>query len=98
MVFSPFGTFFESRISGLVVALDSEAFTEAWASAPAKVALEVLGFAAACDAARRHGHTPVIRPAGGHAAVYDQRCVVVEHVSAEEDVTAGLQDRFAAQS
>lgn len=56
------------------------------------------GFAAACDAARRHGHTPVIRPAGGHAAVYDARCVVVEHVTVEKDVTAGLQDRFAAQS
>jgi octanoyl-[GcvH]:protein N-octanoyltransferase len=56
------------------------------------------GFAAACDAARRHGYTPVIRPAGGHAAVYDATCVVVEHVTAEEDVTAGLQDRFEAQS
>jgi lipoate-protein ligase A len=56
------------------------------------------GFAAACAAARRHGHTPVIRSAGGHAAVYDARCVVVEHVTAEADVTAGLQDRFAAQS
>lgn len=56
------------------------------------------GFGAARDAARRHGHTPVIRPAGGHAAVYDGHCVVVEHVTAEEDVTAGLQDRFAAQS
>ncbi len=56
------------------------------------------GFAAACDAARRHGHTPVIRPAGGHAAVYDERCVVVEHVTAEEDVTAGLQARFEDQS
>jgi lipoate-protein ligase A len=56
------------------------------------------GFAAACDAARRHGHTPVVRPAGGHAAVYDERCVVVEHVTAEPDVTAGLQDRFEAQS
>jgi octanoyl-[GcvH]:protein N-octanoyltransferase len=56
------------------------------------------GFRAACDAARRHGHTPVIRPAGGHAAVYDERCVVVEHVTPEPDVTAGLQERFAAQS
>jgi lipoate-protein ligase A len=56
------------------------------------------GFAAACDAARRHGHTPVIRPAGGHAAVYDARSVVVEHVTAESDVTAGLQERFTAQS
>jgi lipoate-protein ligase A len=56
------------------------------------------GFGAACDAARRHGHTPVIRSAGGHAAVYDPTCVVVEHVTGEADVTAGLQDRFAAQS
>jgi lipoate-protein ligase A len=56
------------------------------------------GFAAARDAARRHGHVPVIRPAGGHAAVYDAGCVVVEHVTAEDDVTAGLADRFAAQS
>ncbi len=56
------------------------------------------GFGAACDAARRHGCTPVIRPAGGHAAVYDRRSVVVEHVTAEDDVTAGLQERFAAQS
>jgi lipoate-protein ligase A len=56
------------------------------------------GFAAARDAARRHGHTPVIRPAGGHAAVYDPRSVVVEHVTAEADATAGLQERFAAQS
>jgi octanoyl-[GcvH]:protein N-octanoyltransferase len=56
------------------------------------------GFGAACDAARRHGHVPVVRPAGGHAAVYDERSVVVEHVTAEADVTAGLQERFAAQS
>jgi len=56
------------------------------------------GFAAACAAARRHGLVPVIRPAGGHAAVYDAGDVVVEHVSAEADVTAGLQDRFTAQS
>jgi lipoate-protein ligase A len=56
------------------------------------------GFAAACEAARQHGHTPVIRSAGGHAAVYDAGCVVVEHVTPEDDVTAGLQDRFAAQS
>jgi octanoyl-[GcvH]:protein N-octanoyltransferase len=56
------------------------------------------GFAAACGAARRHGYTPVIRPAGGHAAVYDEHAVVVEHVTAETDVTAGLQARFEHQS
>jgi octanoyl-[GcvH]:protein N-octanoyltransferase len=56
------------------------------------------GFAGACAAARRHGYTPVVRSAGGHAAVYDEQCVVVEHVTPEADVTAGLQARFEAQS
>jgi octanoyl-[GcvH]:protein N-octanoyltransferase len=56
------------------------------------------GFAAACAVARRHGYTPVIRPAGGHAAVYDEHAVVVEHVTPEADVTAGLQARFEDQS
>ena len=56
------------------------------------------GFAGASAAARRHGYTPVVRSAGGHAAVYDERCLVVEHVSREADVTAGLQARFEAQS
>jgi len=56
------------------------------------------GFAAACAAARRLGATPVVRPAGGHAALYDPRSVVVEHITAEADVTSGLQDRFRAQS
>ena len=62
--------------------------------------LDVLraGFAAAVAAARAHGLTPVVRPAGGHAAVYGPGDVVVEHVTPEADVTAGLQDRFAAQS
>jgi octanoyl-[GcvH]:protein N-octanoyltransferase len=62
--------------------------------------LDVLlpGFAAAADAARRHGYTPVVRSAGGHAAVYDEQCLVVEHVTREQDVTAGLQVRFEAQS
>ena len=56
------------------------------------------GFARACAAARRRGYTPVVRSAGGHAAVYDEQCLVVEHVTAEADVTAGLQARFEAQS
>jgi octanoyl-[GcvH]:protein N-octanoyltransferase len=62
--------------------------------------LDVLlpGFADASAAARRHGYTPVVRSAGGHAAVYDERCLVVEHVTREDDVTAGLQARFEAQS
>jgi octanoyl-[GcvH]:protein N-octanoyltransferase len=62
--------------------------------------LDVLlpGFAAASGAARRRGYTPVVRSAGGHAAVYDEDCLVVEHVTHEDDVTAGLQERFEAQS
>ena len=62
--------------------------------------LDVLlpGFGAAAAAARARGYTPVVRSAGGHAAVYDEQCVVVEHVVREADVTAGLQARFEAQS
>jgi octanoyl-[GcvH]:protein N-octanoyltransferase len=62
--------------------------------------LDVLlpGFGDAAAAARRRGYTPIVRSAGGHAAVYDEQCLVVEHVSREADVTAGLQARFDAQS
>ena len=56
------------------------------------------GFGAASAVARRHGYVPVVRSAGGHAAVYDEQCLVVEQVTREEDVTAGLQARFEAQS
>ena len=56
------------------------------------------GFAAACALVRAHGVTPVVRPAGGHAAVYGPACVIVEHVTREADVTAGLEARFAAQA
>lgn len=56
------------------------------------------GLAAACARARALGRTPLIRLAGGRAAVYDERCVVVEHISAEDDSTAGLQARFEAQA
>lgn len=56
------------------------------------------GFAHASERARELGLTPLVRMVGGHAAVYDERCVAVEHISAEADVTAGLQDRFVEQS
>jgi octanoyl-[GcvH]:protein N-octanoyltransferase len=56
------------------------------------------GFDVACTAAREHGLTPVLRSAGGHAAVFDQRSVVVEHVTRHADATAGLQARFEDQS
>ena len=56
------------------------------------------GFSRACGRARQHGLIPLVRLVGGHAAVYDERCVVVEELSAEEDVIAGLQMRFEQQS
>jgi octanoyl-[GcvH]:protein N-octanoyltransferase len=55
-------------------------------------------FPRAVEVARSLGLTPMVRSVGGHAAVFDERSLVVEHVTREEDVTAGLQDRFAAQS
>jgi lipoate-protein ligase A len=62
--------------------------------------LDVLrpGFARACAVAREHGLEPVIRPAGGHAAPYGPDAVIVEHVTREQDVTAGLQARFQEQA
>jgi octanoyl-[GcvH]:protein N-octanoyltransferase len=58
----------------------------------------LLGFRLACERARSHGLTPLLRSVGGHAAVFDGRCVVVEHVTGERDATAGLPARFEAQS
>jgi lipoate-protein ligase A len=56
------------------------------------------GFGRACSRARELGFTPLVRSAGGHAAVYDGRSLVVEEISREEDSTAALQERFAAQA
>ena len=53
---------------------------------------------AAFAVARELGYTPLVRLAGGTAAVYDDRCLVIEHVTPEEDVTAGLTARFEAQA
>jgi octanoyl-[GcvH]:protein N-octanoyltransferase len=56
------------------------------------------GFGAACAIAREHGRTPLVRSVGGHAAVYDQQCLVIEHIAATADMAAGLQERFAEHS
>jgi octanoyl-[GcvH]:protein N-octanoyltransferase len=56
------------------------------------------GFGRACALARERGYTPVLRSVGGHAAVFDERCVVVEHFTREQDATAGLQARFERQA
>lgn len=53
------------------------------------------GFAAAADAARRHGYVPVIRAPGGRAAAYDQGCLVIEEIVPSEDAMAGMHERFA---
>jgi octanoyl-[GcvH]:protein N-octanoyltransferase len=44
--------------------------------------------------ARDLGYTPLVRLAGGQAAVYDARSLVVDHVTPEDDVTAGMNARF----
>jgi lipoate-protein ligase A len=55
-------------------------------------------FARAVAVARDLGLAPLVRSVGGHAAVFDEDSLIVEHITREEDVTAGLQARFAAQS
>ncbi|MEP6955107.1 MAG: lipoate--protein ligase family protein [Solirubrobacteraceae bacterium] len=56
------------------------------------------GIGAAWEVARELGYTPLVRLAGGQAAVYDRRSLVVEHVTAEADATAGLTARFEDQA
>jgi octanoyl-[GcvH]:protein N-octanoyltransferase len=51
-------------------------------------------FAAAVDAARGHGYTPVVRGAGGRAAAYDEGCVVFDEIVPAADSMAGIQARF----
>lgn len=53
------------------------------------------GFAAAADAARAHGFTPVMRLAGGRAAAYDDASLVVERFLGPRDVGTDLHARFA---
>jgi octanoyl-[GcvH]:protein N-octanoyltransferase len=56
------------------------------------------GFAAASAVARGLGLEPVVRSAGGHAAPYDDRSLVVEHIVMAPEVTAGLEERFSGLS
>jgi lipoate-protein ligase A len=53
------------------------------------------GYEAACAAARSHGYEPVLRLGGGHAAGYDPRGLVIEHLTPEKTVAGALQERFA---
>lgn len=53
------------------------------------------GFAAAADAARARGFTPVMRLAGGQAAAYDDASLVVERFFGPDEVGTDLHARFA---
>jgi lipoate-protein ligase A len=51
------------------------------------------GFAAAADAARRRGFTPVVRGAGGRAAAYAEGCLIVDEVMPADG--SEIRERFA---
>jgi lipoate-protein ligase A len=53
------------------------------------------GLAAACEAARAHGRTPLLRLGGGHAAAYDADCILVEVIRSHAPGAGGLEERFA---
>jgi lipoate-protein ligase A len=52
------------------------------------------GVAEAGAAARDDGFEPIVRLAGGHAAAYHEESLIYEEITPQEDVTAGLHDRF----
>lgn len=54
------------------------------------------GYPAAAEVARRHGFTPVIRLAGGHAAAYDRASLIYEEIVAGPAAVSGIRDRFRA--
>ncbi len=56
------------------------------------------GYERAQAAAREHGFAPVLRIAGGHAAAYDEGCVIVEVVTPAARIAEGIGERFAAGS
>lgn len=53
------------------------------------------GFAAAAQACRDHGFVPAVRRAGGRAAAYHPGCVVVDHLSLQDDAALTQRARFA---
>lgn len=54
------------------------------------------GFAAAEQASRRLGFTPVVRRAGGRAAAYHRGSLVIDHIEPDPDPIRESQARFAA--
>ena len=53
------------------------------------------GFERAAAAARARGFAPVIRPAGGRAAAYDEGCLIVDEIMPAADSMAEIRERFA---
>jgi lipoate-protein ligase A len=52
------------------------------------------GYAAAAEAARRHGYEPVLRMPGGHAAAYHRQSLGIDIVYAVADPVPGTHERF----
>ena len=54
------------------------------------------GYAAACAIAVQHGYEPVVRDVGGHAAAYDEGCLVIEIAGRETRPREQTGARFEA--
>jgi len=52
------------------------------------------GYAAAAEAARRHGYEPVLRMPGGHAAAYHHQSLGIDVVYSVADPVPGTHERF----
>lgn len=52
------------------------------------------GFSAACEVALAHGRTPLLRLGGGHAAAYDDDCILLETIKRHSGIVTGLEQRF----
>ena len=52
------------------------------------------GFGAAVRAAQEAGFAPAVRATGGRAVAYTGHAIVVDHVRADPDAVAGLEERF----
>ena len=54
------------------------------------------GYPAAIEAARAAGFEPIVRLAGGRAAIFHEGTLELAHAQADEDPRAGIHLRFAA--
>lgn len=56
------------------------------------------GYPAAVEAARAAGFEPIVRLAGGRAAIFHEGTLELAHAGADEDPRAGIHRRFAAEA